>query len=192
MGPRRLDAVGAGWHDPPMFRKLLGDTRKLEAKLRERGRRAPATVLESSVSATISDGSNLAMSVQAVCKLRLRVEPPGETPFEAEIKQRFGQFAIPAPGIRVDVLYDPDDRGKLVVDSASVGAVQAEGVPVAQLMQRAMADPAGFRDEMLGQAGPGPEPADPLVQLERLAALRQRGVLTNEEFEAQKKRLLGS
>jgi Short C-terminal domain len=192
MGPSRSTPSAPAATISAMFRKLLGDTSKLESQLRERGRRAPAEVLECSVSATISDGSNLAMAVQAVCKLRLRVEPPGEPPFEGELKQRFGQFAIPAPGSRVEVLYDPDDRGKLVVESASVAALQAEGVPVAELMQRAVSDPTKFRDEMLGHAGPAPEPADPLAQLERLAALRQRGALTAEEFEAQKKRLLGS
>jgi hypothetical protein len=175
-----------------MFRKLLGDTSKLESRLRERGRRAPAEILECSVSATISDGMNLAARVQAVCKLRLRVEPPGEAPFEAEVKQRFGQFAIPAPGTRVEALYDPDDHGKLVVEADSIAATQAEGVPVTELMQRAMADPAKFSEEMLGRAGAAPEAADPLVQLERLDALRQRGALTDEEFQAQKKRLLGS
>jgi hypothetical protein len=175
-----------------MFRKLLGDTSKLEAQLRDRGRRAPAEVLECSVSATISDGSNLAMTVQAVCKLRVRVEPPGEAPFETEVKQRFGQFAIPSPGTRVEVLYDPEDRGKVVVASDSVTTAQAAGMPVGELMERAMTDPAGFRDEMLGHAGAAPEPADPLTQLERLAALRQRGALTDAEFEEQKKRLLGS
>jgi hypothetical protein len=32
---------------------------------------------------------------------------------------------------------------------------------------------------------------DPVAQLERLDALRQSGALTQEEFDAQKKRLLG-
>jgi hypothetical protein len=36
-----------------------------------------------------------------------------------------------------------------------------------------------------------PSPPDPMAGLERLADLRDRGVLTPEEFEAQKRRLLG-
>jgi hypothetical protein len=46
-----------------------------------------------------------------------------------------------------------------------------------------------------GAAAPGPEPApepdDQLTKLERLGALRASGVLTEAEFEEQKRRLLG-
>lgn len=42
------------------------------------------------------------------------------------------------------------------------------------------------------QAPPPPEPAeDPIAQLRELAKLRDDGILTDEEFEAQKRRLLG-
>lgn len=37
-----------------------------------------------------------------------------------------------------------------------------------------------------------PQPIDLATQIERLAALKERGLLTQEEFEAQKRRLLGS
>jgi hypothetical protein len=42
------------------------------------------------------------------------------------------------------------------------------------------------------QPAPGPPapPADPVAQLEQLAALKERGVLTEEEFAAQKARIL--
>ena len=42
-----------------------------------------------------------------------------------------------------------------------------------------------------GAAAPAPKPDDQLTQLERLGALRASGVLTEEEFEDQKRRLLG-
>jgi len=38
---------------------------------------------------------------------------------------------------------------------------------------------------------PAPAPADPIEQLKQLADLRDRGVLTDAEFEAQKRRVLG-
>jgi hypothetical protein len=48
-------------------------------------------------------------------------------------------------------------------------------------------------------AAPPPPPAaapaggdDPVAQLERLAALKQQGILTDAEFEAQKAKILGS
>lgn len=40
-------------------------------------------------------------------------------------------------------------------------------------------------------AAPAPAAADPVAQLKELAALRDQGVLTDEEFAAQKARLLG-
>jgi hypothetical protein len=40
-------------------------------------------------------------------------------------------------------------------------------------------------------AGQPAAPADPIAQLKELAALKQQGVLTEEEFAAQKARILG-
>ena len=39
---------------------------------------------------------------------------------------------------------------------------------------------------------PAPPPADPIAQLKDLAELKAQGVLTEEEFAAQKARILGS
>ncbi len=41
------------------------------------------------------------------------------------------------------------------------------------------------------QAAPAPQ-EDPIAQLERLGALRDQGVLTEEEFQAQKAKILGT
>ncbi|MFN8110667.1 MAG: SHOCT domain-containing protein [Thermoleophilia bacterium] len=90
------------------------------------------------------------------------------------------------------------------------------GQSIGDLMRDAMADPAGFSDRMREMAGGGmagmawpngagtgatpagdhTAPAAPaedevIAQLERLASLRERGMLTQDEFEAQKRRLLG-
>jgi hypothetical protein len=40
-------------------------------------------------------------------------------------------------------------------------------------------------------AGPPATPSDPIAQLKELAALKQQGILTEEEFAAQKARILG-
>jgi Short C-terminal domain len=42
------------------------------------------------------------------------------------------------------------------------------------------------------QAAPAPASADPVEQLKELAELRDKGVLTDEEFAAQKAKILGS
>jgi hypothetical protein len=41
-------------------------------------------------------------------------------------------------------------------------------------------------------AAPAPPPADPVAQLRELAKLRDDGILTDEEFTAQKRKVLGS
>jgi hypothetical protein len=41
-------------------------------------------------------------------------------------------------------------------------------------------------------AGGAAAPADPIAQLKELAALKEQGVLTEEEFTAQKARILGT
>jgi hypothetical protein len=50
-------------------------------------------------------------------------------------------------------------------------------------------EPAGEEQEMSQQAAPA-EP-DYTAELERLAQLRDQGVITDEDFEAKKKQLLG-
>ena len=65
----------------------------------------------------------------------------------------------------------------------------AEAQASAQQQQQAAADQAA------ASAPPPPPPAaageDPVAQLERLAALKQQGILTDAEFEAQKAKILG-
>ena len=48
-----------------------------------------------------------------------------------------------------------------------------------------------LQDMMAQAGGAAPVAADPTEQLGRLADLRDRGVLTGEEFAAQKARILG-
>ncbi|WP_240316477.1 SHOCT domain-containing protein [Mycobacterium persicum] len=43
-----------------------------------------------------------------------------------------------------------------------------------------------------GWSGAPPKSSDPIDRLERLAALKDRGMLTDAEFEQQKRRVLGS
>ena len=60
---------------------------------------------------------------------------------------------------------------------------------------RIAADRQAAYDEETGTAPPpqasAPPAADPLEQLEKLGRLREQGVLTDEEFAAQKAKILG-
>jgi Short C-terminal domain len=94
-----------------------------------------------------------------------------------------------------------------VATSPALSANPALPGSLGDLMQQALADPAAFQQKMREQAAAGIDPltgqsfaqpapaqaaaADPVDQLEKLADLRDRGVLTPEEFEAQKRRILG-
>ena len=59
-------------------------------------------------------------------------------------------------------------------------------------------DAAAYGEPEPTYAAPAPPPAaappaaDPIEQLKELAALKQQGILTEEEFAAQKARILGS
>lgn len=114
--------------------------------------------------------------------LDLEVHVSGRDPYRVA-----NQYMVPASaplgqGARLPVKVDPNDPAKVAIDCASVGHGPAHGEvrPVAG-----------------APAPPAPEPSagggdDALAQLERLAKLRDSGVLTDAEFDQQKARILGS
>ena len=97
------------------------------------------------------------------------------------------------------------DVARQSLTGESVPSVPSAGSPQ-DLMRQAIADPAAFIEMMRSQRGaslppppdpgtPGapiaPTPTDPIDQLAKLADLRDRGVVTEHEFQAQKRRILG-
>ena len=94
-------------------------------------------------------------------KIRLRVEPSDGEPFELERKLVVSRVAIPRRGERVEVAYDPDDPSDFTFKLSDLA------------------------DDPLG--GPAP---DPVEQLAKLADLLEKGLLTREEFDREKGRLL--
>ena len=126
---------------------------------------------------------------------------------------------IPQEGYSVAVLYDPKDHSKVVLDLEAMpvapGVDRDEAVARHEKVMARMRDPEARRqqvEEMKAKAAaqaesaaaiqetmstafsqaqggaPGTEVAD---QLSKLADLRNRGVLTDAEFEVQKAKLLG-
>lgn len=82
---------------------------------------------------------------------------------------------------------------------------QILGMPLGDIVRQALADPNALREEMMRRgmemqdhgvnvvwASSSPQGSDPIDRLERLAALKERGMLTDAEFEQQKRRILGS
>src|SRR5262252_977823 len=189
---------------------MLGHNKRLERKLREQGgARAWATVLESEKQWSSTGGANVAPgqagSMTIHQKLKLRVEPDGEPPFEATVKQVFNDsfgWHIPQEGYSVQVIYDPSDHSKLVIDletppvrpgvdrneanARHESALAWADDPAARRQQIAdmqakaagqIQGAAAMRDEVAKAfaqqgASPGPDVAD---ELTKLADLRDRG-----------------
>jgi hypothetical protein len=87
--------------------------------------------------------------------------------------------------------------GDLVIQSASeFGRNVFANVRNPEHVQRTIYEQGERNKERMYQSrpsGPSPSPASPSVttELERLAELRNKGVLTESEFQNQKKRILG-
>jgi Short C-terminal domain len=232
-----------------------GKESRQEKKLRESGKPAHATITEAKKGHfAISSGGDAAQQVASAhvnWKVKLRVTPEGEEPFEVEVKEGYGEMGMgPQIGSTVPVLYDPSDHSKVVIDhdqgaqienkiEQTVAGMSPErkarmerltGLTAGDGMKAAIADPKAFQDQMWAraeelkaQAAQGINPAtggvmnqpvsgsnplanfqaafgapaapaapDPADQIAKLADLRDRGALTNEEFEAEKKKILGT
>jgi len=144
-------------------------------------------------------------SLKIHCKLQLRVEPEGAPPFETEAHHVFTQQA-PWEGCSVAVIYDPSKPSDLVIDEsqgfgrgnagmAAFGPGEASGGKRTDRLDALLAAAQSAQSGRFG--GPQP-PQDPpsgpnnvADQLTKLADLRDRGILSETEFQAQKARLLG-
>jgi hypothetical protein len=177
------------------------ESERTQRRLLERGVRAPATVLEiADHGMTISTGVRVA-ATEVVLKTRLRVEPPGRPAFEVERKLRFEQLSVPKEGAQIAVIFDPEDHGTLMLDPEASHSLLAETRQLAERGRELAANAAATRSmiqEMLAAKGLGapgaarPAAPDPVAELERLGSLRERGLLTDEEFTAAKARILGT
>ena len=192
-------------------------------RLREQGRTAPATILGMRTEGTYSDpgamwadDSDLTKG-GSLCRLELRVMPPGEPPFETTIRTRVDSFHY--TGDTIEVLYDPADHDKVAFDyEADARAAMASArspAPAApsalppldpelqQLMDLeeaprtggsgppASASPPASPPAPAPAPAPGAAAADQrIAQLQQLSDLHTRGDLTDAEFAAEKARVL--
>jgi hypothetical protein len=84
---------------------------------------------------------------------------------------------------------------------ARTAVVAGTATAVSNRVSRRQARRWGYTDQGAEYVEPEPEPvpapapaapqADPIAQLKQLAALRDQGILTEEEFAAQKAKILG-
>jgi hypothetical protein len=180
---------------------MFGHNERLARKLKEKGGvRASATVLESEKEWASTGGVNVssgqAGSMTIHQKLRLRVEPDGEPPFETTVKQVFNDsygWQVPREGYSVGVIYDPGDHSKLVIDMDAMpvapGVDRDEAIARHERAMARMNDMMAESSPQIPATSPPPDVAD---ELTKLADLRDRGVLTDAEFEAQKAKILSA
>ena len=169
-----------------------------------------------------SSGFNASMNVTDHMKVTVRVEPDGEPPFEATFSQAFKgsepmqgwQCKViydPGDHDKIAVLegqvFPPGVSHDQAERSAAMRAGMMEAVKsgnVAGYIEQMKAQAASgaipgvvmVNGQVVsgGQVAPGAASAQPDVvdQLAKLADLHDRGALTDEEFQAQKAKLLGS
>jgi hypothetical protein len=121
-------------------------------------------------------------------KMVFRVEPlDGAPAFDAEKKTTVSRVEIPRQGDRYPVWYDQADPGTWAY--ATVADDQGRST-----MRQMFGDVA---ESFVGMNAPGapappaPQGQDTVEQLTQLADLHKQGLLTDDEFAAQKAKLLG-
>lgn len=117
------------------------------------------------------------MTVVSHMHVELRVEPEGESPFAAKFGQAFSITVPRADGL-CKVVYDRRDRTRIAIID---GTCSPPGVSRDEAERRA----APYAPAT--PSTPRPSVAD---QLDKLADLKARGVLSDAEFAAQKAKLL--
>ncbi len=142
-------------------------------------------------------------------------EPYPEMGGGPSVGSTVGVLYDPTDHSKLVVDHSAEGQGAMLAGNMSPAAkAQMEkigGEPAEDLMSEAIADPAAFRQKMeqgaaqlaanatafMGSANvqglPGAAaPVDPADEIAKLADLRDRGALTDAEFQAQKKKILGT
>ena len=156
-------------------------------------------------------------AVYSMCRMQLIVQAEGVAPTAVEFEGLVNRKRWPQPGMTLPVTVDaanpqkvsiewdevPDSRDRSRANAEAMAAMMrgegaaAGGLGGAQVINLSggqLTEEQAAKLRMLGidpGGAPAPEPDDQLAKLERLGALRASGVLTEEEFQDQKRRLLG-
>ena len=162
---------------------LFKSKKKQAAELFETGSKGAGTVVSvQDTGMTINDNPRV--------KMVFRVEPlDGSPPFDAEKTTTVSRVEIPRQGDRYPVWYDAAAPAKTW---AYATIVDDNGRAT---MRQLFGNVAETFVGMNAPAAPAPASAqggqDVVEQIKQLADLHQQGILTDEEFAAQKAKLLG-
>jgi hypothetical protein len=120
-------------------------------------------------------------------KMTFRVEPlDGGEAFDLKKTATVSRLSIPRQGERYPVWYDPQDPGKWAYATIADDNGRAT-------MRELFGEVANTFVGMNAPAAPAPtaQAQDTVEQLKQLADLHKQGLLTEDEFAAQKAKLLG-
>lgn len=157
---------------------MFKSKRKRAAELFETGSKDAVTVL------SVQDTGTTVNNNPRV-KMTFRIEPlDGDPTFDAEKTVTVPRIEIPRQGDRYPVWYDPQDAGKWAF--ATINDDQGRAT-----MRQLFGEVAETFVGMNTPAAPAPQANDTVEQLKQLADLHAQGVLTDDEFAAQKAKLLG-
>ena len=160
---------------------LFSNKKKQAANLVETGSKGVGTVISvQDTGMTVNDNPRI--------KMTFRVEPlDGAPAFDAEKTKTVSRVQIPRQGERYPVWYDPADPSSwafaMIVDDQGRAT-----------MRQMFGEAAETFVGMNAPAAPAPASTsgqDTVEQLKQLADLHSQGILTDDEFAAQKAKLLG-
>lgn len=157
--------------------------KSLEQRLSENGRRATADVVASEPTKH-SDSSYGNELNGRTWILRLKVLPTEEPSFEVELKASLKVMFMPRTGDSLDVLYDPADHSRTVIDPA------LELAPRRYSHSEFRAECALPRaQEALAEAQTAPP--EHRAELEAFARYYAGGALSDDEYREIRRRILG-
>jgi hypothetical protein len=177
--------VGVLWWGPFAYAMYLSlvVVRNGDPRLLKRGIRGTAEVLSRKATNEVIQEGEFAWEAPRVYKYRLRVSIPGEAPYETDCR-------ICAPGFSegstVTVAVAPHNHKRVTIDPGQSGhAIQGS-----RSGHRVTAT-ATFTGQDDGPGNSASPAAAHFGELEKLGQLHSQGILTDEEFAAEKARLLG-
>lgn len=134
-----------------------------------------------------------------IARLELDVTLPGQAPYRTTVEQAIPRLQAGqiVPGAVVAVKADPQNPQAVALAATAGGSAAPAGAPSAPADPSAPASFAALQASAAAQAAAAQVAAanagaaqDPATRLERLAELKDKGLLSESEFAAQKARIL--
>jgi len=164
---------------------VFGGKKKKAMSLMESGTKAVGTITDvRDTGQTMNDDPRV--------KMTFRIEPlDGSTVFDSEKTSTVSRVRIPQVGQRYPVWFDPEDHTSFAYATADDDNGRRQIVALFGDAFGADGSAIGVAAVAAPAAAPAAPAADPLDRLKKLEELRASGTLTEEEFAAQKAKVLG-